>query len=228
MLQKVGYDGKFVGKPDSPCNHLPGNTGPDGCAIFYNTNRLVLMKTTHRIIQVFGCPSNQVILLCHFKCKLTGKTFCVATTHLKARKGKLLASFRNEQGMFHLQNFTHRMPKISILTLGKDILNFLEDECGSRPFVVTGDFNARSTEPVYRTMTKTLSSAYSGQKGDSNWTCRVGEDETKQTVDYIFYQKDKMSVSCILNLDSCDLKCAIPNDQYPSDHLSLVAKLHVS
>ena len=212
MLQKVGYDGKFVAKPDSPCYHLPENTGPDGCAIFYNTNKIVLLKTTHRIVQVFGCPSNQVILLCHFKVKATGKLFCVATTHLKARKGKLLASFRNEQG--------------------KDILNFLEEECGSKAFVVTGDFNGETNEPVYRTMTKTLSSAYSdyqraNENAYSNWTRRVNEEETKQTVDYIFYQKTKMSALSILRLDCADLTSPVPNDQYPSDHLSLMAKFHL-
>ena len=57
----------------------------------------------------------------------------------------------------------------------------------------------------------------------SNWTQRIEEEETKQTVDYIFYQKDKMSLSSVLDLYSPDLLTPLPNEQYPSDHLSLAA-----
>ena len=33
-LKTIGYSGKFIPKPDSPCIYLQGNNGPDGCAIF--------------------------------------------------------------------------------------------------------------------------------------------------------------------------------------------------
>ena len=33
-LKSIGYTGKFIPKPDSPCIYLQGNNGPDGCAIF--------------------------------------------------------------------------------------------------------------------------------------------------------------------------------------------------
>lgn len=209
MLQKIGYDGKFIDKPDSPCYHLPGNTGPDGCAIFYNTNRFVLLKTSHRILRVQNVESNQVALLCHFKCKASGRVFAVCTTHLKARKSLLLSAVRDEQGL--------------------DLLQFLDKECPSTiPFIVTGDFNAEANEPVIRRMRTRMSSAYddyfpSGFCPPSNWTQRIGEEETKQTVDYIFYQKEKMSLSSVLDLYSPHLLAPLPNDQYPSDHLSLAA-----
>ena len=213
MLQKVGFDGKFAPKPDSPCYHLPENTGPDGCAIFYNTNRFILLKTTSRVLLVNGLESNQVALLCHFKCKISGKVFAVATTHLKARKGALLSMVRDEQG--------------------KDLLRFVQEEClpFNTPFIITGDFNAESTEPVYKTMSDSLSSVYQDNlpprylTSPSNWTRRESEDfETKQTVDYMFYPRDAMTVTSILDMYSPDLKNALPNDQYPSDHLSLAAR----
>jgi nocturnin len=223
MLQKIGFDGKFVPKPDSPCYHLPENTGPDGCAIFYNTDRLVLLKTTSRVLQVNGLESNQVALLCTFQCRVSKRIFSVCTTHLKARKGSLLSLVRDQQG--------------------KDLLNFVESECRSKipstgdskfssniPFIITGDFNAETSEPVYQTMTESLSSVYQDNLppsylAPSNWTRREDENfETKQTVDYIFYQRDAMTVTSVLDLYSPDLKNPLPNDQYPSDHLSLAAQ----
>ena len=61
---------------------------------------------------------------------------CVATTHLKARNGALLSTLRNEQG--------------------KDIVNFLADATtstdGDTAVILTGDFNAEPTEPVFTTV----------------------------------------------------------------------------
>ena len=74
----------------------------------------------------------QVVLSAILKSKLTGEELMVATTHLKARKGPLLSTLRNEQG--------------------KDLLQYLKQEAGGRPVIVSGDFNAEPTEPVYNTM----------------------------------------------------------------------------
>ena len=214
MLQKIGYDGKFLPKPDSPCYHLPDNTGPDGCAIFYNTNRFVLFKTNHRVLKVKGVQSNQVALMCHLKCKTSGRVFAVCTTHLKARKSPILAAVRDEQG--------------------KDLMNFVEHETGTEtPFILTGDFNAEANEPVIKRIRSKLSSVYEDHlpaeySSPSNWTQRVNEEETKQTVDYIFFQKERMTVRSVLDLYSPDLLTPLPNDQYPSDHLSLVAHLSIN
>lgn len=214
VLATIGYEGKFLAKPDSPCYHITGNSGPDGCAIFYNVHKYTLLKTSHRIVQVNNCQTNQVVLVCHLRCKQTGKTFCVATTHLKARKGPILSAFRNQQG--------------------KDILNFLADDCSHRPIILTGDFNAEKSEPVYSTMTSKgskLTSAYCEafptQTMYSNWTRRQNEEETKQTVDYMFYTKESLRCVSALDLRSKQLVSPMPNDQYPSDHLSLVARFQL-
>lgn len=66
------------------------------------------------------------------KIKETGQEICVTTTHLKAKKGALLSTLRNEQG--------------------KDLLYFIQKHCGDRPLIVCGDFNAEPTEPIYSTM----------------------------------------------------------------------------
>jgi nocturnin len=59
---------------------------------------------------------------------------CVATTHLKARQGALLATMRNEQG--------------------KDVSSYLAACCGatSKPLVLCGDFNAIPSEAVISTV----------------------------------------------------------------------------
>ncbi|GFY77570.1 nocturnin [Trichonephila inaurata madagascariensis] len=70
--------------------------------------------------------------------------FWVATTHLKARQGPLLATMRREQG--------------------RDLLDFIKAHSGNNPVIVTGDFNANPSEPMYHALTKEdifpLDSAY--------------------------------------------------------------------
>ena len=57
----------------------------------------------------------------------------MATTHLKAKQGALLATMRNEQG--------------------KDVSNYLiSSGCLNKPLILCGDFNAVPTEPVVSTV----------------------------------------------------------------------------
>ena len=69
----------------------------------------------------------------------------MATTHLKARNGALLSTLRNEQGK-DILDFISRHVK------GKEGQQQQQDD-QSLPVIVTGDFNAEPTEPVYETMT---------------------------------------------------------------------------
>jgi len=66
FLQKVlgtlGFSGTFFPKPDSPCMYIKGNNGPDGCAIFYKTERYEVVKIETRILEVWRVQSNQVQL----------------------------------------------------------------------------------------------------------------------------------------------------------------------
>jgi hypothetical protein len=59
-LDSVGYSGSFRGKPDSPCLYLPGNNGPDGCAIFVRRARFQILSEHSRVLEVWRVPSNQV------------------------------------------------------------------------------------------------------------------------------------------------------------------------
>lgn len=154
-------------------------------------------------------------LLLVLKDKCTGKELCVSTTHLKARKGALLSTLRNEQG--------------------KDLLQFISSHAGDRPTIVCGDFNAEPIEPVYSTMCNcsdlSLDSAYkvSGSEPPyTTWKIRLGEGEVMHTIDYIFYTKHKLTVTSILNMPlERDIgENRVPSMSYPSDHFSLISDFY--
>ena len=76
----------------------------------------------------------QVALTALLCSRFSGSEFVVSTTHLKARKGPLMASLRNEQA--------------------KDLIEHLTKFSSGKPIICTGDFNAEPNEPVYATMTQ--------------------------------------------------------------------------
>jgi endonuclease/exonuclease/phosphatase family metal-dependent hydrolase len=78
--------------------------------------------------------SFQVALTALLSSRFSGSEFVVSTTHLKARKGPLMASLRNEQA--------------------KDLIEHLARFSSGKPIICTGDFNAEPNEPVYATMTQ--------------------------------------------------------------------------
>lgn len=154
-------------------------------------------------------------LLLVLKDKCTGSELCVSTTHLKARKGALLSTLRNEQG--------------------KDLLQFISTHAAGRATIVCGDFNAEPTEPVYSTMCSypklPLDSAYkiSGAEPPfTSWKIRGDEGEVMHTIDYMFYTKHKLTVSSILNmpLEGDIGENRVPSMSYPSDHFSLVSDFY--
>ena len=97
--------------------------------------------------------------------------------------------------------------------------------------ILCGDFNADPTESVYKTISTRFSSAYKQALKDepvfTTWTKRQTEKEMKRTLDYIFYTESDFKVSAVVSLTSPSLMKPIPNIEYPSDHLSLVAHLNL-
>jgi len=211
-LGSVGYSGRFLPKPDSPCIYLTDNNGPDGCAIFVRDSKFEVLSEARRILEVWRVQSNQVVLCMNLKEKESGKELCVATTHLKARKGALLSTLRNEQG--------------------KDMLDWLALKAAGRALVLCGDFNADPSEPVYTSVTNhaalQLSSAYptsSSSQEELYTTWKIRETgEQKYILDYIFHSK-QLEPAAILEMprDNEIGEDRLPSLQFPSDHLSLVA-----
>lgn len=213
-LASVGYSGRFVPKPDSPCIYLADNNGPDGCAIFVRDAKFDIMDVGSRILEVWRVQSNQVVLALNLRHKGTGREVCVATTHLKARQGALLSTLRNEQG--------------------KDMLDWLAGRAGGRPLLLSGDFNADPSEPVYHSVTSheelRLSSAYkAGQytgDGTADYTTwKVRETgEQKYVLDYIFHSAGLQPVAVLEMPTEAEVgENRLPSLQFASDHLSLVA-----
>jgi len=218
-LGSVGYAGRFVPKPDSPCIYLEDNNGPDGCAIFYKQDKFDMVSESQRVLEVWKVQSNQVVLSLNLRHKSTGREVAVATTHLKARKGKLLSTLRNEQG--------------------RDLLDWLAEEASGRPLLLTGDFNADPSEPVYRSVVTHrlgLESAYKYNEdstlstnddvsSDAYTTWKIRETgEQKYILDYIFHSAGLRPLATLDMPSEEEVGVdRLPSMRFPSDHLSLVA-----
>ena len=72
-LGSVGYTGRFVPKPDSPCIYLADNNGPDGCAIFVRHAKFDIVAEWQRVLEVWRVQSNQVVLGLHLRDKRSGQ-----------------------------------------------------------------------------------------------------------------------------------------------------------
>jgi nocturnin len=142
----VGYVGRFLAKPDSPCLYLADNNGPDGCAIFVRRAQFQILAEHRRVLEVWRAPSNQVVLCLRLRERTHSAGGCdllVATTHLKARGGAHMAAFRKEQG-HDLESFFIELLKQE----GK-----AEEGGATCRLLLTGDFNAEPEEPVIRRLT---------------------------------------------------------------------------
>jgi len=207
-LSSLGYTGHFVAKPDSPCIYLPSNSGPDGCALFYKKDQWQIVgQLQSRILEVWHVQSNQVAVAVNLRHLETKEEVCVATTHLKARSGALLATLRNEQG--------------------KDLLAWLSTVKQHRPLILTGDFNADPTEAVVRTIKEELVSAYPDSTPFTTWKIRE-TGEQKSTLDYIFHSGGiQTSATLEMPTEQQIGKDRLPSFAFPSDHLSMVADFQV-
>uniref|UniRef100_A0A672TF59 Nocturnin n=1 Tax=Sinocyclocheilus grahami TaxID=75366 RepID=A0A672TF59_SINGR len=210
VLASLGYQSSFCPKPCSPCLEVHNNNGPDGCALFFNRRRFQLLHTSHLRLSAMLLKTNQVAIVATLRCRFTGRVFCVAVTHLKARSGWEV--FRSAQGAHLLQQLY------------------------GIPLVVCGDFNAEPSEEVYRrfmTSPLGLDSAYKCLSEDGNteppyttWKIRPS-GESCSTLDYIWYSERAFQVDAVLKIPSEEQigPDRLPSYHYPSDHLSLVCDL---
>lgn len=227
IMSSLGYHGSFLAKPWSPCLDVEQNNGPDGCALFYRRSRFSLQATSHLRLSAMMLPTNQVAIVQTLTCEATGRQFCVAVTHLKARSG--WERLRSAQGADLLQRLR------SITSQGGPVS---QDRAapGSIPLVVCGDFNAEPTEEVYRRFSssplglnsvyKLLSSDGQTEPAYTTWKIRPS-GESCSTLDYIWYSHNALSVDCLLDIPTEEQigPDRLPSYHYPSDHLSLVCDL---
>lgn len=219
-MKKLGYNGSFFPKPDSPCLFTACSNGPDGCAMFYRTSKfsclekesIVLMRDSNKAL------TNQVSIIYKFALKDDSRLeVAVATTHLKAKNG--WEQLRMEQGAY--------------------LVNYLHEKFCNTPLIICGDFNAEYSEPVYQVFAESplsLGSAYkllnkglNCEPPYSTWKIRGGfngsETDVCHTIDYIWYTKNRLKVRALLNFPTEEDigPDRLPSYQYPSDHFSLAS-----
>ncbi|XP_047930913.1 nocturnin [Anser cygnoides] len=213
LLSRLGYQCTFFPKPWSPCLDVERNNGPDGCALFFLKDRFELINSANIRLTAMKLKTNQVAIAQTLKCHETGRLFCIAVTHLKARTG--WERFRSAQGCDLLQN-------LKSITQGAKI-----------PLIICGDFNAEPTEEVYREFSNSslnLNSAYKllspdGQSEPPYTTWKIRPSgECRHTLDYIWYSQHALNVNSALGLLTEEQigPNRLPSFNYPSDHLSLV------
>jgi len=211
-LASSGYSGRFCPKPDSACYYVPDNSGPDGCAVLYREDKFSLLSVEKKVLTAWQSETNQVVLALVLQHRQTARQLCVVTTHLKARKGALLANIREQQG--------------------EDLMSWLEELSDGRSLILTGDFNAEPSEAVYQTITNNkelrLASAYDNTSLDyTSWKVRDTGEE-KQVLDYIFHSPDLRTLRTLDVPSEEDLgEARLPSLAYASDHLSLLADISI-
>lgn len=213
LLGRLGFHGTFFPKPWSPCLDVEHNNGPDGCALFFLQSRFQLVHSANIRLTAMALKTNQVAIAQTLECRASGRRFCVAVTHLKARTG--WERFRSAQGCDLLEN-------LQSLTQDAQI-----------PLIVCGDFNAEPTEEVYQHFAASsldLNSAYKLLSADgqseppyTTWKIRPS-GESRHTLDYIWYSRRALCVRAALALLTEEQigPGRLPSFHYPSDHLSLV------
>ncbi|XP_037327394.1 nocturnin-like isoform X1 [Pungitius pungitius] len=223
VLEGLGYSGSFCPKPWSPCLHVEGNNGPDGCALFFDRSRYECLDSVNLKLSALRIPTNQVAVVTMLRCRSTGRRVCVAVTHLKARSGwEWLRSTQGSDLLRHLQNLVQKHAGDPAAAPGSDI-----------PLLICGDFNAVPTEEVYQrfiTSPLRLESAYKKLSLDgltepeyTTWKIRP-TGECCSTLDYIWYSRDTLRVDTVLEMPTEQQigPNRLPSFSYPSDHLALV------
>lgn len=234
-LQQYGYNGVFCKKPLSAAKKY--KFPADGCAIFYQASRLQLQgKDEIQYVDAKGARQNQGALVCRFTDLKVNEEFIVATTHLKAKEGALNEQMR----ILQVQQLLQR-----IVIGEKDLLI---------PTITCGDFNAEPFSEVYKLFQQQFQSVYGltckctphqvaesevlnichsgcdgGAKAEpayTTWKFKPGE-EKRRTIDYIWYKPQSKLVPrrrWPIPSQSTIGENALPNAEFPSDHLPLTCE----
>lgn len=226
VMRKLGYDGVFEPKPNSPCKRSLNPDLEDGCALFWRTERLALSQL-HRLNydgvgKHEGKKSNQVALVADLHLAGdNGGALVVGVTHLMASKNASGEVGRQSQ-LLQLLDYVHA---------------HVQD---GQPFVLAMDMNAapqRNSGSDYEPLAYPaalahpllLRSAYADVLGAeppyTTWKVR-GPHEAKQCIDYIFHSPGMRVRRVLLPPEEADVGPGrLPCFEYPSDHVMLCAEV---
>ena len=177
-------------------------------AIFYKEESMSLQSHTKSVLKLSDeTLSNSILLEANFVHKTTQNPFTVFTTHLKA--GSKWSDIRMQQ-----------TESIALQLQSRN------------NYVLAGDFNGEANEGFYNNLKSNvgLHSVFESLLGKepayTTWKKRKSfEQVSKKVEDYIFFHPDTFSCSGLLNLPSVESLGSdlLPSNDYPSDHISLVA-----
>lgn len=210
QLSSKGFDGIFSPKKDSPCLRVADNSGPDGVAMFYKTEKFVLKETVSKyLLEETDKEGKNPLILNVFEHTYSKQIFIIGVTHLKAKKG------------FEERRKAQSKSAISMI---KELACKYE----SASIIVCGDFNGIPEEPFYKVfLEEGFQSAFVEATGKepefTTWKIRP-TGETQHTIDYVWQFKEKALKVCGF-LDIMSAEC-VPLERFPaygqpSDHIPL-------
>lgn len=241
-LRENGFEGFFKPKKHSPCLEVEGNNGPDGCALFYNTEVFSFLEKREIMLRNNEKEPNHGAILVRLGLKKTE-----AESEPVAKKNKLDTDHESsdkDPGDFPKTQLcvavTHLKAKADAvdkrLAQGSHLYSEMKEFSGGLPAIICGDFNAQHSEPVYEYYEKTapwLESSYCKGYGGkeppfTSWKFRPSK-ESKYTIDYIWYTPQHLQLHGVWSTPSEEDigENALPAQCYPSDHVALCTQLSV-
>ena len=174
QLEQKGFKGLFVEKKNSPCLEFTPNNGPDGCALFYRSSMLKLLKKKDLVLnREDGTKSNQVAMMVQLQLSpMPGNNLAESSKDSEGASKDDVNSPSKEKSSEKAQlkepvatsksaarstktvcvAITHLKAKREgselRLAQGKHLLSEIQAFAEDNPVIVCGDFNASPDEPV--------------------------------------------------------------------------------
>ena len=179
----------------------------DGCAVFVPRDRFRILTAEHETL--IGGGRSQLGLFVRLESILPGDSqqFLVCVTHLKAKLG--FEEIRREQA-------AALCAKTKLRSNPDDIV------------IIAGDFNDEPSSAAVSVLRKNgFCDAYEKTNLQKYTTSKIRDSLVTRTIDYIWFaESGKLKcVDCLIIPPQESLgACALPNQNYPSDHLGIVAR----
>jgi len=224
-LEPEGYDGAYKRKR-SPAK--------DGVAIFWRRRRLEEALRRSVFLDRHKGPGSQVALLqrLHVPGAVAGqgRNLVVCSTHLRASKGDDIRMQQAAEVVSALSDFARGDPQVILADVNS------EAPTGSGSSTVAANtvfeyFQACGYRCAYREVHQSLGGPVQGDSAFPRFTTWAGwaSGDFRSVCDHIFVAGG-VQVASVLDVP-CERRLAetfherLPNSEYPSDHMSLVADL---
>lgn len=222
----LGYDGRFIKKPYSPCKNSLDPNLEDGCALFWRRDRLTLVELDTMNYeklnpdgQPTGTKSNQVALLATLLAKGAAGPAIFAVTHLAAAKTAEGERTRAQQAAQLLDRLhAARLPCVVLGDLNATPRPSGSYACEAYPAALGHALGVRSA----------YAAAGGGEEPAYTTWKRRGAAEVRHTIDYILVSGGVGVARVLLPPADGDVAAErLPGWRYPSDHVALAAELRL-